>query len=465
MITTTPIPTDRRTSGGGTQMHGEKSAARALRTTGGAPWAPPRPAMILALLATVLALVTVAVRPAEALVASPQFWITQANGPQFSADVSGDYVIWQGGEGGASNLYGKNLTNGANFAITTASEGQFSSAIDYNTVVWEDNTNGNWNIHRKDLPDGGELPVVTSKGDQRRPAISGDTVVWEDNRNGNYDIFGIKLDTGRKFHVVTGKGDQRRPAISGRTVVWESNSDIYGKNLATGRTFTVTKASGWQVTPDISGRTVVWKDGRDSRQDDIYGKNLATGKTFQVTKDTNENPSDQWSPSVSGQSVVWAEGRGGNADIFGRDLSTGESFPISRGVRPQDAPAIDGDTVVWESQSVGDNGFGDWNIAGSNLDASPATPTGVTAVGTSASVVLEWSANAEPDLKGYNVYRSGSAGGAYVKLNESGVLTTTAYSDTSAPSGTVSYYRITAVDQAGNESAQSATVRAARFGL
>src|SRR5918998_405082 len=416
MITTTPIPTDRRTSGGGTQMHGEKSAARALRTTGGAPWAPPRPAMILALLATVLALVTVAVRPAEALVASPQFWITQANGPQFSADISGDYVIWQGGEGGASNLYGKNLTNGANFAITTASEGQFSSAIDSNTVVWEDNTNGNWNIHRKDLPDGGELPVVTSKGDQRRPAISGDTVVWE------------------------------------RT------SDIYGKTLATGRTFTVTKASGWQVTPDISGRTVVWKDGRDSRQDDIYGKNLATGKTFQVTKDTNENPSDQWSPSVSGQSVVWAEGRGGNADIFGRDLSTGESFPISRGVRPQDAPAIDGDTVVWESQSVGDNGFGDWNIAGSNLDASPATPTGVTAVGTSASVVLEWSANAEPDLKGYNVYRSGSAGGAYVKLNESGVLTTTAYSDTSAPSGTVSYYRITAVDQAGNESAQSATV-------
>jgi fibronectin type 3 domain-containing protein len=122
--------------------------------------------------------------------------------------------------------------------------------------------------------------------------------------------------------------------------------------------------------------------------------------------------------------------------------------------------------VVWESQYVDDTkSVGDWNIAGSNLDASPAVPTGVTAVGRSVGVVLEWSANTEPDIAGYNVYRSGSPEGAYVKLNESGVLTTPAYSDTSAPSGTVSYYRITAVDEAGNESAQSAAVRGARFGL
>src|ERR671917_147650 len=123
ITTTTAIRTDEPTSGGGAQMNGEKSAARALGTIGGAPWAPPRPAMILALLATVLALVTVAVRPAEALVASPQFWVTQANGPQFSADVSGDHVVWQDGESGASDLYGKNLANGSVFAITTAPEG------------------------------------------------------------------------------------------------------------------------------------------------------------------------------------------------------------------------------------------------------------------------------------------------------------------------------------------------------
>src|SRR3712207_8769619 len=41
------IRTDELTPGGGAQMNGEKSAARALRTTGGAPWASPRPAMIL----------------------------------------------------------------------------------------------------------------------------------------------------------------------------------------------------------------------------------------------------------------------------------------------------------------------------------------------------------------------------------------------------------------------------------
>jgi len=372
--------TDEQTSGGGARMNGEKGAARALGTTGGAWSAPPRPAMMLALLATVLALLAGAVRPAEALEASPQLWVTQAKGAQFSADVSGDYVVWRDGESGASNLYGKNLADGSVFAVTTAPEGQFSPAIDSDTVVWEEYRNGNWNIHGKGITPGSIIfPVAAGRGDQRRPAISGNTVVWEDNRNGDYDIYGMRLDdpTGRVFRISSGTADQRRPAISGDVVVWESNSDIYGKNLATGKSFAVTKASGYQVTPDISGQTVVWKDGRYSGQDDIYGKNLATGSTVQVTRDPSDNPSDQWAPAISGQTVVWAEGKTGNANIRGRDLSTGEGFPVSGGLRPQDAPAIDGDRVVWESQAVANN-LGDWNIAMSTLLPTPPAAGGET---------------------------------------------------------------------------------------
>src|SRR3712207_3618672 len=120
ITTTTAIRTDEQTLGGGT-MNGKRSAARALWATGGAPWATPRPAMILVLLATVLALLAGAVRPAEALVASPQFWITQdPNGPQFSADVSAKTVVWQDGRNGDADVYARNIgADDAEFPVAT----------------------------------------------------------------------------------------------------------------------------------------------------------------------------------------------------------------------------------------------------------------------------------------------------------------------------------------------------------
>jgi fibronectin type 3 domain-containing protein len=87
----------------------------------------------------------------------------------------------------------------------------------------------------------------------------------------------------------------------------------------------------------------------------------------------------------------------------------------------------------------------------------PAMPTGVVPSPSQSGISLVWSANSESDLAGYNVYRSNSANGTFVKLNTSGVLTAAAFNDTSAPAGAVSYYRITAVDITGNESTFAAT--------
>lgn len=92
--------------------------------------------------------------------------------------------------------------------------------------------------------------------------------------------------------------------------------------------------------------------------------------------------------------------------------------------------------------------------------AAPAAPTQLTATGSSSGTALDWADNTEPDLFGYNVYRATTAGGTYGLLTASPV-TTSGYADPSAPGGATSYYRITAVDAAGNES-PAATVSAAR---
>jgi len=90
----------------------------------------------------------------------------------------------------------------------------------------------------------------------------------------------------------------------------------------------------------------------------------------------------------------------------------------------------------------------------------PAAPGGLTAAGSATGISLAWNANTEADLAGYNVYRSASADGPFARLN-TGLLPVTSYTDDAAPAGSVSYYRVTAIDTGGNES-DPATANAAR---
>ncbi|HEV7298651.1 MAG TPA: choice-of-anchor D domain-containing protein [Tepidisphaeraceae bacterium] len=86
----------------------------------------------------------------------------------------------------------------------------------------------------------------------------------------------------------------------------------------------------------------------------------------------------------------------------------------------------------------------------------PNTPTGLAAVESSGGVSLTWSANADVDLAGYDVYRSSAANGTFTKLNAT-LLTGTSYADTTAPVGATSYYRLVAVDTAGLNSTPALT--------
>ncbi len=87
---------------------------------------------------------------------------------------------------------------------------------------------------------------------------------------------------------------------------------------------------------------------------------------------------------------------------------------------------------------------------------APSAPSNLVAQGTASGITLDWSDNTEADLAGYNIYRSSSSNGTFTKLNTTGLRSQSDFVDASAPSGATSFYRVTAVDLSGNESAVAA---------
>ena len=92
----------------------------------------------------------------------------------------------------------------------------------------------------------------------------------------------------------------------------------------------------------------------------------------------------------------------------------------------------------------------------------PDTPTGLAASVDDQQVELSWNANSEPDLAGYNLYRSTSlpvstSGSA---LNGATLLATTNYTDTGVTNNTTYYYVLTAVDSEGHASPATPAIAA-----
>jgi hypothetical protein len=75
-------------------------------------------------------------------------------------------------------------------------------------------------------------------------------------------------------------------------------------------------------------------------------------------------------------------------------------------------------------------------------------------------VGLSWNASTSTDISGYNLYR-GPDGVNWQKVNATGLIASTLFSDATVANGTTYYYAATAVDISGAESAKSASVEVA----
>jgi hypothetical protein len=90
----------------------------------------------------------------------------------------------------------------------------------------------------------------------------------------------------------------------------------------------------------------------------------------------------------------------------------------------------------------------------------PAAPQGLLVVpvpaqgDTPAHLELSWAISPEPDIAGYNVYRSDSQGTRGARQNQD-LLLTPAFRDISLAPGKRYFYSVTAVDRSGNESVAS----------
>ena len=89
----------------------------------------------------------------------------------------------------------------------------------------------------------------------------------------------------------------------------------------------------------------------------------------------------------------------------------------------------------------------------------PAVPDDLVALTQPGQVRLVWRASEEADFAGYHVYRR-EDDGDFQRVTQQ-LLPTPEYVDTGVAAGRSYGYRVTAVDQAGNESGPSADVRAA----
>jgi endonuclease I len=101
--------------------------------------------------------------------------------------------------------------------------------------------------------------------------------------------------------------------------------------------------------------------------------------------------------------------------------------------------------------------------SGTGDTTAPSAPVGLSATSESAQISLNWSANNESDLAGYNLYRSEVSGSGYVKINGS-VLTSTNYVDSALSASTSYYYVLTALDSSANESTNSSEAAATTWG-
>jgi spore coat protein CotH len=90
--------------------------------------------------------------------------------------------------------------------------------------------------------------------------------------------------------------------------------------------------------------------------------------------------------------------------------------------------------------------------------APPAVPSGLALTSSYGTILLDWADNPEDDVAGYHVYRAGQPQGPYTRLTGVHPAFQSRYQDRVAVAHVPYYYRVSAVDVYGNESAQSAYV-------
>jgi len=163
----------------------------------------------------------------------------------------------------------------------------------------------------------------------------------------------------------------------------------------------------------------------------------------------------------AGVKVTWSQPGATHFRIFRRAPDDKTSLQIGESDATEyiDKTTVYGKTYLYSVQGI--NGGAESAIATAAEPMTtkdtfpPGVPTGLTASPGLNSVELAWDRNTESDFKGYEVYRSAD-NGPFEKIAED--LEGPSFSDKNLQAGKHYRYTVSAADQAGNESKQSAPV-------
>ncbi len=184
-------------------------------------------------------------------------------------------------------------------------------------------------------------------------------------------------------------------------------------------------------------------------------------------------------PHILNSSTAYAQGSFSTASVFGLKVDS-ESSDDSLNMQEQVGGGYGHHVRFWPARDQAGNVMSDtWIMAmdynGINYDyndniylisnmrpANPAAPTGLTAIGTTAGVSLDWADNTDTTLFAYNLYRSATSTGTYTKVSTSPVLSSD-FVDSTGTAGVTYYYKVNAIDAWGGESALSASISGKRL--
>ncbi len=257
----------------------------------------------------------------------------------------------------------------------------------------------------------------------------------------------MRIDTTDKYYLITYDVDS--PADEGKTLKLKLCNASEIKTLEGGPV----KIWGGQESGEVSINNVTGPNVPTR----VYASNLGTGSSLKIG----------WKPSSS-----W--------DVVGYRVYRA----VDSGIGPYQVIATTTQAVYYDtnlnefyryyykirSYDIAGNESIDSAVVKGVPDRPPVTPTGLTVnnPGVGQQLDLTWEPipdepidpfTNKPDFLGYNLYAATQPGGPYGLVNMQ-PITGTSYSHIGLQDGTRYYYKITAVDQYGAESAQSAAVDA-----
>ena len=288
------------------------------------------------------------------------------------------------------------------------------------------------------------VQLTNAPGKDRYPSWSpdGTKLAFNSQRDGNEEIYVVNVDGTNPINLSNNPAPDWVPSWSpdGTKIAFDTerdgNHEIYVMNADGSNPVNLTRSPahdinrpGW--SPD--GTKLLFSSDRDGAFHQIYMMSADGNDVTRLTNNSWDAGGGCWSPD--GSQIVFVGYLQGTYEIFVMNADGSNQRRLTNNSVHDTDPT--------------------WSPFLTQI-AMPAPPSGLTATLGNNQVSLSWTANTESNLSSYIIYRSTtanftpSAGDSIAQVNKPG----TSYTNTGLSAGTY-YYKIKAVDTAGNKSDES----------